>query len=427
MRVFDESLIQIVRYEWNIRNPRFGLPVMYRITLNDPREQHSGIGLPLATVFVHWSRVIHLADNLQSSEIFGVPRMRPILYPLLDVRKVRGGSAEGYWKGCVPMLSLETHPELGGDPEIRLEDMKDALEQMMNGLQRYGVFSGMALKTVPPAALDPTPYLAAQLEAICIQLECPVRVFKGAERGELASSQDDEDWNGRVHGRRVNYVTPRVIVPFIDRLIQLGILPMPQKEEDDDSKANGDGADTGSSIAGNRLRVYTRNRTRKVWVYNADSGQMEQKDRSKISIVIKTKAGYCIEWPDPEALGAKDKAGILLQRTQAWAAYAQGGLESTIPPKVYATQFDSMEDEAAEEMLDQARQSHEDEDTMTIPPMVSGRPAEAPPGTQDHADSEAQKEQAKQMADAKAQAGGSDIEASSDAKADSEPPTSPGE
>jgi hypothetical protein len=79
LRVYSEELVQIVRYEWNVFNPRFGLPVMYRVTLNDPREMHSGVGLPMATVFVHWTRVIHLADNRMSSEIFGVPRLRPVL------------------------------------------------------------------------------------------------------------------------------------------------------------------------------------------------------------------------------------------------------------------------------------------------------------------------------------------------------------
>src|SRR6185312_9728448 len=58
IRVFDESMVQVVQYEADIRNPRFGQPIMYLVTLNDPSQPHTGIGLPLATVRVHWSRVI---------------------------------------------------------------------------------------------------------------------------------------------------------------------------------------------------------------------------------------------------------------------------------------------------------------------------------------------------------------------------------
>jgi hypothetical protein len=106
LRVYDESLIQVVRYEWNIRNPRFGFPVMYRITLNDPREVHSGIGLPIATVFVHWSRVIHLADNRMSSEIFGVPRMRPVSTSRL---------AKGLWQRRRSILEKRRDEDEPGD------------------------------------------------------------------------------------------------------------------------------------------------------------------------------------------------------------------------------------------------------------------------------------------------------------------------
>ncbi len=332
LRAFDESLVQVVRYEWNIRNPRFGLPVMYRITLNDPREQHSGIGLPLATVFVHWSRVIHLADNLKSSEIFGVPRMRPVLNAILDARKVRGGSAEGYWKaGCMPTVSFETNPAMGGDIEIDQQKVLDMWEQVQNGLQKAMTLEGIQAKTLPPQVVDPTPYHAMQKEVICIQLACPIRVFNGAERGELASSQDDEDWNERVVARRHGYLTPRVICPLVDRLILLAVLPEPD--------------------------------------------------------------GYSVEWPDPDALSETDKSTICLTNTQALSAYVAGNCETVLPPKDFMTnpKFLGMEEEEAEAILDDASKAHEDQETMTMPPQVAGHDQPPPEGSQAADDLEQQK------------------------------------
>lgn len=234
LRPFDESLVQIVRYEWNINNPRFGMPVMYRITLNDPRELHSGIGLPMATVFVHWSRVLHVNDvyaNAGSSEIFSPPVMRPNLNRLLDLQKIYGASAEGYWQAAFTGLSLETHPQLGGDVTIDSSDVKDQLENYMNSLQRYLALTGMSAHTLAPQVSDPTSQIAGHMEAICIQQGIPIRVFKGSERGELASSQDDSSWNDRLKARQLGYITPRIIVPFVDRLISVGVLPEPNYVE----------------------------------------------------------------------------------------------------------------------------------------------------------------------------------------------------
>lgn len=233
LRSFDESLVQIVQYEANVNNPRFGQPVMYRVTLNDPREMHSGIGLPMATVRVHWSRVVHLADNLGSSEIFGVPRMRPVLNRLLDLRKLYSGSAEMYWRGAFPGYVLSTHPQLGGDVELDDARIKDQMEQFMNGLQRYAWFSGLQMQGLAPQVVDPTPQINVQLEAICIQIGCPIRVFKGSERGELASNQDDASWNDRLKERQLTYVTPKILIPFIDRLIAMGVLPVPNVGKDE--------------------------------------------------------------------------------------------------------------------------------------------------------------------------------------------------
>lgn len=300
LRAFDESLVQVVRYEWNIRNPRFGMPVMYRVTLHDPREQHTGVGLPLATVFVHWSRVIHLADssaNAGSSEIFAPPVMRPVLNRLLDLRKLYGAAAEGYWKSCFNGLSYETLPALGGDVSIDIPALKSMHEAYDNGLQRALFTSGMTVKTLAPSVVDPTSQIAVQLEAICIQLGIPIRVFKGSERGELASSQDDASWNDRLNQRRLYYNTPRIIVPFIDRLIQVGVLPEPE--------------------------------------------------------------GYTVEWPDLDSLSDSDKATIANTKTMALSAYVQGGVEALIPPIDFLSKIIGFDEEEAQQILDDAEKATE--------------------------------------------------------------------
>ena len=228
LRVFDESLVQVTRWEDDPRNPRYGQPVLYQITLNDPKEHSTGVGLSMNTVDVHWTRVIHVADNRLSSEVMGVPRMRPVLNRLLDLQKLHGGSAEMYWKGALPGYSLETHPELGGEADLDLSNVRDQLEQYEGSLTRWLGIPGLSIKSLAPQVVDPTSQIDAQVSAICIQIGCPRRIFEGSERGELASSQDSSAWNDRIRGRQRRHVTPRIIVPTVNRLIMLRVLPVPE-------------------------------------------------------------------------------------------------------------------------------------------------------------------------------------------------------
>jgi Protein of unknown function (DUF1073) len=300
LRVFDETLVQVVQYEASMYSPRFGQPIMYLITLNDPRQPHTGVGLPLATVRVHWSRFVHYADSLINSEIFGVPRQRPVVNNIWDLRKLYGGSAEGFWQMAFPGISFETNPALGGDVDVDVDSLRDMYSDWRSGTERAFFLVGMQAKSLSPQASDPTPHIDKQIEAICIHLGCPVRVFKGSERGELASSQDDEAWNDRVKQRQQVYLTPRVIAPFIDRLIMLGILPQP-------------------------------------------------------------KEGYTVKWPDIESLGTKDRAAVGLQRTQTMAAYVQSGVDQLMPEDRFLRDVMEMPAEEVEDVLEEAAKKAEDD------------------------------------------------------------------
>lgn len=293
LRVFPETLVQVVQYESNVLNPRFGKPVRYRITLNDPHEQHSGVGLPLATVHVHWSRVLHVCDNWlnpTSNEIFSAPRMRPVLNCLLDIKKVRGGSAEMYWRGAFPGLSLETHPTLGGEVNINQTTTRNMMESYMNGLQRYLALTGMTAKSLAPQVVDPKAQIEVQTEAICIQLDCPVKKFKGSEEGQLASATDEDEWLDNIRSRHINYLTPKLIAPFFDRLIMLGVL-------------------------------------------------------------VEPKQGYKVAWPDLTNQTAKEKALIAVGRTKAIAEYIASGMFLLINPVDYFTDIIGMTEMEAKSVL----------------------------------------------------------------------------
>ena len=237
MRPFDEMLAHIINYERNPDNPRFGQPVYYHILFADVRVGEPGMtaaSISVTSRVVHWSRIIHVADNRESSEVFGVPRMQPVFNRLCDIRKVLGGSAEMFWKGGFPGYSFELLPELTtAGVTLDKKKLDEQFERYSNGLQRYLAIVGLSAKSLAPQVANPDPTLKTQLEAVAISLGVPLRVFTGSEQAQLASGQDVRTWNRRLVRRMGKYLTPKLVRPLIDRLVAFGILKPPQKRRPD--------------------------------------------------------------------------------------------------------------------------------------------------------------------------------------------------
>lgn len=308
-RALPESLARVSRFEANRADPRFGLPLEYSLTLNDARDTQ-GLGLDTGQHSVHWSRVIHVTvDQVGSSEVFALPALEPVLNNILGLHKLYGCDPEAYWRGVVMKLFLES--ELG-DVDVDLPALRDGFERMMNSLQQWMVLKGLKANAIAPTVVDPLPHMEAQLDAICIQKTVPKRIFVGSERGELASSQDQGAWNKRVAGSQVNRRTPRLICPFVDRLIDLGVLPMPTA--------------TRGRITSNEPGVASR----------------------------PTGGGYSVWWPPISVASDTEKAAVALQWTQALAAYMTSGASAVMPLQPYLIKVWGMEEEEAKQIVEEA-------------------------------------------------------------------------
>lgn len=363
LRPFDQTLVQVTQWESNMRSPRFGQPVMYRITLNDPREMTSGIGAPMATVQVHWTRLIHVSDNRNANDWIGVSRLRPVLNPILDIRKIRGACGEGYWKAGIPGIALSTHPQLGGDVPVDQASMKSMMENYFNSGQRDLLLVGMNATTLTPNMIDPTPYVNVMVEAVCIQLGCPVRVFRGSERGELASSQDDSSWNDRLRHRQNSYLTPWLIVPFVDRLIMCGVLPAPTKGRDKPLKAKPKSAPPPQQLDSTTLATknhYGRPYRNAEDQAKADEGAAQEEGAKRGKSFGEVRGGYSVKWPDLDSLGEKDKAVIAQGYTTALAAFVSGGCENAMEFKDYLVHVWEMDEETAQNIIDNAIRGQEE-------------------------------------------------------------------
>jgi len=228
-RCFDERSVTIDKFDTDPMSPRFGMPSYYRFNLNTTNPLADAVEPNKPNhVTVHWSRVIHYADNCRSSPIYGVPRQRPVFNYLLNVRKIAAGSPEMMWKGGCPGLSFELMPELltsGQSVQIDKEALREEMQRFSDGLQRYVAVEGVTTKTLPVQVADPGPHIDQQLRLISITMDVPKRLLEGSERGELSSEQDGDNWKMRVQRQREMYRVPDLVEPAIERLMLLGVVP----------------------------------------------------------------------------------------------------------------------------------------------------------------------------------------------------------
>lgn len=283
IRAFDESVATVKKLEADIQNPRFGQPTLYDLQFVDI----NGDVTMSSTRSVHWTRIIHIADNRDTSEVYGVPRIQVSYNRVYDIRKVLSGSGEMFWKGAFPGYSFEVNPDIT-NPSLDNDALKEQLENYYNGLQRYIALVGISAKSLAPQVADPTAHIDAQLKVIAIALGVPQRVFFGSEQAKLASTQDSRIWNRRIARRQNKYLTPLVIRPFINRMIAIGILP---------------------------------------------------------------EAEYTVEWDDLNTATAKEIAEVAALITKALATYVAGNVEMLIPPEEYLSMILGMDHEEIEQVM----------------------------------------------------------------------------
>lgn len=311
----DESMVQIGSYETNRSSPRYRMPKTYLVSLVNDSEQEAGLGSSFGSsslgeegstghtdkVTVHWSRVVHLVRNRGSSEVFGAPEMEDVFNYLLDLRKIGGGSGEMFWSGAFMGLAAMLHPDLAGQ-SLNLTAMREALWRRKQGLQRDVIGEGFSVDSIAPQVSDPSKHVDMNLGFISIAKRIPRRLLSGSERGELASSQDERNWKGRVGAYQRTYTTPYEVRPVIDRFIALGILPEPEQ--------------------------------------------------------------YYVWWPDMYSLSDEEKAKIAKDRIEGLTKYIAGHGEQMVGPKSLLTTFSGwgFTGEEAESMLEEAAEFVEEKE-----------------------------------------------------------------
>lgn len=329
LRTFDQTVVRIHSTEKSVYNPRFGKPKYYTIQFAASASTGPGGGAPVPsptfiTNKVHWTRVIHLADNCQTSVVLGTPALLPVANLLHDMRKVVGGSAEMFWRGGFPGYAFETYPDLAADGQLDGDSLARQMTLYSSGMQRYLATSGGKWTSLQPQVANPANHLEWYVKLLCATDGIPTKIFLGSESGHLAASKDDEAWRMRCQGRQTRYCEPLILRPLIDRLITFGCLPKVDK--------------------------------------------------------------YSVNWRDLRSLSDKDRADVALKKMQSLQTFFSADIDQRFPTRFALTMIMGFTEEQADAIEEELKKNPPPEPLATItnppPPATGGgRNGTAPKGS----------------------------------------------
>lgn len=221
-----EGQLQPSQWDTVQASPTYGQPTMYTF-----QEAAVGENKQPRSLTIHPDRVVIWSED-------GTLNARSALEAgfndLMDVEKVRGGGAEGFWKNAksAPYLEVDKDAKLtemakamGVPPDELVEKMNDQVEDFQKGFDKVLMLQGMTAKpmtvTLPSS---PEHYFLVAAQCFAASFSIPVKILVGSQSGERASTEDAQEWARTCMSRRTNIVVP-AIMALVRRLERFNILP----------------------------------------------------------------------------------------------------------------------------------------------------------------------------------------------------------
>lgn len=215
-KAFDEGDLRIAEWDDDVRSPRFGQPILYDIDLSSNVS-----GFSMSRRLVHWTRIIHVAEDKVKDEVHGRPPLKRLLNTIFDMEKIQAGTGEAFWQ--LASKILHANIDLNADiSDSDLDDLGEAMEEIVHDLRRQIITKGGDVGWLSGETPDPSSPIDMIQILVTMGSGIPKRIFFGTETGERASEQDERQWFGTIAERQIQHAEPDILRPLIDRLAEFG-------------------------------------------------------------------------------------------------------------------------------------------------------------------------------------------------------------
>jgi uncharacterized protein len=233
-----EDQIEVEKWDSDMESPTYGQPLMFQYKTRTMNGAGPEKGRPSDFIKVHPSRVQIMAEGCVG-DIFeeGVPLLRAGYNDLIDIEKIKGGSAESYLKNSARTLVFAYEPNAnvqtlataaGGAPDgAQGQTVREVHEAQTKALNRNQdssiVIQGGKAETLQTQQSDPKSPFEVAASSFAASVRIPFTILFGQQTGRLASDEDKADMIARCQSRQTNELTP-MIKKFVTRMQAVGLL-----------------------------------------------------------------------------------------------------------------------------------------------------------------------------------------------------------
>ncbi len=218
-----ESQLDVVETQDNVMADDYGKPTMYQF-----KGGTTGSRNPEArnTFNIHPSRVVIASEGSDNGNIYGVSALEKPYNSLMDMRKIIGGGAEGFYKNAAQSIVFDLKDGASAKSNKAILDaFNENYDEFAQNRARRAMWTpGMEAKTLDSTLIQPKEFFNVALYDVSAASKIPASLLIGNQTGRLAGDQDTKGFLAEVQARRNDFGTD-VVRAALDWLATHGILP----------------------------------------------------------------------------------------------------------------------------------------------------------------------------------------------------------
>jgi len=218
-----ESQLEVIESDNNPNSETFGQPIMLEYSQSAVGSRNEEAN---NTINIHASRVVFAAEGADNGWIYGIPALEPVYNSLMDLRKVIGGGAEGFYKNSSQniVFNLKDGASAAGFTD-KLKAFNEQYDEFARDRSRRAMWTpAMEAKTLESSLIQPKQFFDAALNDVAAGSGIPATILIGQQTGRLASEEDSSHFLSAVQSRRENFLK-EMTSSVIDWCMQYGALP----------------------------------------------------------------------------------------------------------------------------------------------------------------------------------------------------------
>ena len=218
-----ESQLEVIETDSNPTSENFGQPIIlqYKQSAIGGRNEKAN-----QSINIHASRIVFASEGADNGWIYGVSALEAPYNSLMDLRKIIGGGAEGFYKNAAQSIVFDVKdPENASVYEKQLKEFTEKYDDFSRNRARRSIMSpGMDPKVLSSTMQTPQEFFTVAINDVAAAVGIPATILIGQQTGRLASSEDSKQFLSGIISRQENFMTEMTRNVF-DWLITYGVLP----------------------------------------------------------------------------------------------------------------------------------------------------------------------------------------------------------